>query len=154
MKRVKNSAGHTTLESSNESKNDCVLRTFAFCFFKDDFEKSKAYCKEHFGWDNGGIKTHEFHKHLDTVKSIGPKNIFPMGENGNIHSMSQNINSRTKKPCKMTVGAFLKQFPKGTFIISVSGHAFAVKDGEVFGNANDGTKLRVPLEKAYQIKWK
>ena len=58
---------------------------------------------------------------------------------------------RGKKYSQMTVGSFLKKYKEGTFILSVRAHTFTVKDGVVCGLISDGKKMRVPLEKVWQI---
>jgi len=52
---------------------------------------------------------------------------------------------------KMTVGTFVKEYDKGTYIVRVSGHAFTVKDGWVIGNPNDATQLRKIVKNAWKI---
>jgi hypothetical protein len=59
---------------------------------------------------------------------------------------------RGKNYSQMTVGAFIKKYPVGTFILSVRSHTFTIKDGVVYGNFSDGRMLRVRLEKVWQIK--
>jgi hypothetical protein len=53
---------------------------------------------------------------------------------------------------KMTVGTFAKWYDKGTYIITVSGHAFTIKDGSVIGNSNDSTQLRKIIKSAWRIR--
>jgi hypothetical protein len=52
---------------------------------------------------------------------------------------------------KMTVGTFVKEYDKGTYILRVSGHAFTIKDGSVIGNPNDATQLRKVVKNAWKI---
>jgi hypothetical protein len=52
---------------------------------------------------------------------------------------------------KMTVGTFVKEYDKGTYIVRVSGHAFTIKDGSVIGNPNDATQLRKVIKNAWKI---
>jgi hypothetical protein len=52
---------------------------------------------------------------------------------------------------KMSVGTFVKEYDKGTYIIRVSGHAFTIKDGSVIGNPNDATQLRKVVKNAWKI---
>jgi len=53
---------------------------------------------------------------------------------------------------RMTIGAFVKQYDKGTFILTVRRHAFSIKDGEVIGgNREDARKMRCILEGAWKI---
>jgi hypothetical protein len=52
---------------------------------------------------------------------------------------------------KMTVGTFVKEYDKGTYIIRVSGHAFTIKDGSVIGNPEDATKLRKVIKNCWRV---
>ena len=53
---------------------------------------------------------------------------------------------------RMTIGSFVKQYDKGTYILTVRGHAFSIKDGEVIGgNRQDATKMRCILEGAWKV---
>ena len=52
---------------------------------------------------------------------------------------------------KMTVGTFVKEYDKGTYIIRVSGHAFTIKDGSVIGNPNDATQLKKIIKNCWKI---
>lgn len=150
----KNIYGHTPLISVNGSENDCVVGAFAFLFFKNDYEKAEAYVSQNMDRkEKDGVSTFLLVGHL-SLGQIGPKKVERLGVDGDIHSLSQNVNSRTKKPCKMTVGAFLKQFPKGSYFLIVKGHCFAVKDGEIFGNSDDAKKVKTPLTHAFSVKWK
>ena len=52
---------------------------------------------------------------------------------------------------KMTVGTFVKEYDKGTYIVRVSGHAFTIKDGSVIGNPNDAEQIRKVVKNAWKI---
>jgi hypothetical protein len=52
---------------------------------------------------------------------------------------------------KMTVGTFVKEYDKGTYIVRVSGHDFTIKDGSVIGNPNDATQLRKIVKNAWKV---
>lgn len=52
---------------------------------------------------------------------------------------------------KMSVGTFVKEYDKGTYIIRVTGHAFTIKDGYVIGNPNDATQLRKIIKNCWKI---
>ena len=52
---------------------------------------------------------------------------------------------------KMTVGTFVKEYNRGTYIIRVARHAFTIKDGWVIGNPEDATKLRKVIKNAWKI---
>lgn len=52
---------------------------------------------------------------------------------------------------KMSVGTFIKEYNKGTYIVRVTGHAFTIKDGSVIGNWEDATKKRRIVKNAWKI---
>jgi len=59
---------------------------------------------------------------------------------------------RGSKYSRMTVGTFAKQNPKGTFIISVKGHTFAIVDSIICGNYSDFKHQKVRVKKAWEVK--
>ena len=52
---------------------------------------------------------------------------------------------------KMSVGSFIKEYPKGSYLMSISGHAFAIIDGVVIGNNEDSRRLRARVSNAYKF---
>jgi len=52
---------------------------------------------------------------------------------------------------QMTVGTFIKHYPKGKYIISIRGHAFAILDGVVVGNTRDSHNIKCRVENAYEF---
>lgn len=52
---------------------------------------------------------------------------------------------------KMSVGTFVKEYDKGTYIIRVDRHAFTIKDGSVIGNPEDAIKLRKIIKNCWKI---
>jgi hypothetical protein len=51
----------------------------------------------------------------------------------------------------MTTAKFLEDFPIGTYIVTVKGHAFTIKDGVVIGNAEDATQRKKNIFGAWKI---
>lgn len=52
---------------------------------------------------------------------------------------------------RMTTKTFLKEFPKGTYLVTVAKHCFTIKDGVIYGNGSDATKLKARLLQAWEI---
>ena len=52
---------------------------------------------------------------------------------------------------QMTVGTFIKRYPKGIYILSVRAHAFAILDGVVVGNNIDALEIKTRVENAYEF---
>ena len=56
------------------------------------------------------------------------------------------------KNVRFTIGSFIKNYNKGTYVITVRGHAFSITDGEVIGgNREDARKMRCILKGAWKI---
>ena len=54
--------------------------------------------------------------------------------------------------CRMTVGKFVENWNKGTYIIVISRHAFTVRDGEVIGgNSCDASRMRCVVKGVWKI---
>lgn len=54
---------------------------------------------------------------------------------------------------KLTVGSFIKQYKKGTYILLVRNHVFTVKDSVVLGgNPDDAIKTKRILKGAWEIE--
>lgn len=52
----------------------------------------------------------------------------------------------------MTIGAFLKLYPTGSYYVIVKGHAFAIVDGEILGEFSDILKLRRVIISVFKVK--
>jgi hypothetical protein len=52
---------------------------------------------------------------------------------------------------QMSVGTFVKEYNKGTYIIRVTGHAFTIKDGSVIGNKADANQIRKIVKNAWKV---
>ena len=50
-----------------------------------------------------------------------------------------------------SIGKFIKDNPIGTFLVSVRGHAFTIKNGVVIGNVEDAIKTRKVLQSIWKI---
>ena len=50
-----------------------------------------------------------------------------------------------------TTGSFVKKYPVGTYIVTVRGHAFTIKDGVVIGNLADGKQMKKRINGAWKI---
>ena len=52
---------------------------------------------------------------------------------------------------RMTIGSFIKKYPKGRYLMHVRSHAFAIIDGAVVGNPCDSRRLRARITNAYKF---
>ena len=136
--------GYTDSPLAKTETNDCVVRAIASAF---DLEYNKAH-----QWVANKFKR-QFRK-----GTFG----FPIGMNGMSDNNTRFNYKRTKTidpkflttnngKSKMTVGTFVKEYNRGTYIIRVARHAFTIKDGSVIGNPEDATKLRKIIKNCWKI---
>jgi hypothetical protein len=52
----------------------------------------------------------------------------------------------------MTTGTFIKKFPKGKYLVVVSGHAFSIIDGVVVGNTGDAKMKKRVILYSWEVK--
>lgn len=156
--------------------NDCSVRAIANAF-DIEYDKAHKFLTEKYNRPNKrGVKTHYWHQVNDkfsdeNTEVFGKKMVkveYPEVEveasrcarKGNWYQEGSSYNYKKKlklytkrgsKYSQMTVGSFLKSHKEGTYILSVRSHTFTVKDGVVYGNGCDGVKMRVRLEKVWQV---
>lgn len=154
----------TAIKGYSESKlakgetNDCVVRAFASAF-EVSYDFAHGYVADEFGRQprkgTYGTAT-KLVKMADDLFRVNGKRVYPVGHrytNSMFGSLSYNVKVKgITKRRSMTVGTFVKQNPKGTFIVIVNRHAFTIKDGVVIGNTEDAIKTRRIMKSAFQIK--
>ncbi len=136
--------GYSESQLAKSENRDCVVRAIASAY---DIHYDKA------------------HKWVATTFGRKPKKGtygFPQGMNRMSDSNTRFNYKKTKTidskflttnggKSKMTVGTFVKEYNKGTYIIRVTSHAFTIKDGSVIGNPNDATQLRKVIKNAWKV---
>jgi hypothetical protein len=71
---------------------------------------------------------------------------------GKFYSLYYDVKIKNKKIKRaLTVGKFIKDNPIGTFLVSVRGHVFTIKNGVVIGNVEDAKKTRKVLQSIWKI---
>lgn len=162
---------------AQSEKNDCTVHAIATAF-DFDYDTAHAFVKNNYNRRNrDGVSTYKWHgkndKFSDDAEVINGKTINkieydPVKIKSSIcyqketwyqsrRSYTTDVEirlyiKRGKKYNRMSVGQFIKKYPKGTFILSVRSHTFTIKDGVVYGNQQDGKQLRTIVEKAWEIK--
>jgi hypothetical protein len=143
-------------------KNDCTVRAIANAF-NVCYDTAHDYAKTIFGRENRkGIRG--FGALLSAVKMVsfkqtsGQLSLFEQSSNWNVKGLSQSqlINPQYKhKPVKWTVKTFCARYNRGTYIITVKGHALTIKDGVIMDNPNYRfTGFRRPVINAFKISRK
>ena len=149
--------GYEQSQLAKTESNDCVVRAWASAF-EMDYESAHKFIEERFGRKNrkGTFRFNSVMNKIGLTRTlVNNRYLNILGEmvcNGLSYSLSYDVKVKgvTKKR-KMTVGTFAKKYPKGTYIMSIRGHAFTIKNGVVIGNENDATRLKAVVEQAWEV---
>lgn len=134
--------GYSESVIAKSERRDCVVRAVASASGMT-YDKSHTWVAETFnrkpkkgtfGFPKGMNKMSEEGKRLNRKKVSIVKDLKTNGGKSN-----------------MTVGTFIKEYNKGTYIIRVTGHAFTIKDGSVIGNFDDVVKTKRIVKNAWKI---
>jgi hypothetical protein len=131
--------------------NDCVVRAFASAFnLSYDFAHKKV--AELFGRKNGQ-GTYSFSLVMRQMEvqdvRINRKKIKTISKDVNLSYWIKVKGVNVLR--SMTTAKFLEDYPKGTYIVTVKGHAFTIKDGVVIGNPEDATQRKKNILGAWKI---
>ena len=131
--------------------NDCVVRSFASAFnVSYDFAHKKV--AELFGRKNGqGTYCFSLVMRQMEVQDvrINRKKIKTISKDVNLSYWIKVKGVNVLR--SMTTAKFLEDYPKGTYIVTVKGHAFTIKDGVVIGNPEDATQRKKNILGAWKI---
>lgn len=153
--------GYTESALAKSEDNDCVVRALAAAT-EVTYNEAHSFVAEKFG-RKPKKGTLNFNHTLDRLKKEGKvlgKTFTKIGDERSkylpgedyIQPATYYMNNGVLVKRQMTFKTFVKQYPKGTYLLTVRGHAFSVKDGVVVGgNYSDATQLRKRIESAYQI---
>lgn len=171
---VETTIGYSESTIARGEKNDCVVLSFANAF-KIHYDtahhlvKTKMNRRSNRGVDNFVTKMNGM---VDSRWSLGDRWLNKVGrDNGRgLHVLTYPVKvggSRLgvmiggkKKTIKiggrekmrdMTVGTFIKKYPKGTYIVVIKRHAFTIIDGVICGNPSDSIKLKRRLYFAWEV---
>jgi hypothetical protein len=143
--------------AKNET-NDCVVRAIASAF-DIHYDRAHDFVKDTFNRkDKQG--TYGFINGMNhiarTRERIGRKSCKMMGkplnENSQFNTLNYDVKVKGEKVSRqMTVGTFAKKYQNGTYLITVSRHAFTIKDGIVIGNFEDSVKKRKIITAAWKV---
>ncbi len=133
--------GYKDSEIAKSERGDCVVRAIASAYDMD-YDKAHRFVATTFGRKpRSGTYgfTPGMNKICDNKTRINRK------LTRKVSDLSIGDKSR------MTFGKFVKWWDKGTYIITVSGHAFTIKDGHVIGNTEDSTQLKKVIKSVWKI---
>jgi hypothetical protein len=136
--------GYTESPLAKSETNDCVVRAIASAFDLH-YDKAHQWVAKTFNrkFRKG---TFGFPVAMDRMSNNNTR--FNYKRTKTIDSKYLTTNGGKSK---MTVGTFVKEYNKGTYIIRVARHAFTIKDGSVIGNPNDATQLRKIIKNAWKV---
>jgi len=123
--------------------NDCVVRAIAAASGWE-YDKAHQFVADEFNrkYRKGTFRFNQtMNKLADNNRRLNRKKI-------SIISKGEMKNGKSR----MTIGSFISNYSKGTYVVVVRGHAFSIKDGEVIGgNREDARKMRCILQGAWKI---
>jgi hypothetical protein len=142
--------------------NDCTVRAIANAF-NVCYDTAHDYAKTVLGRENRkGIKG--FDAKMASIKLVSfsdnseQLSLFPQSNDYNVktlRSMDLINPAYTHKRVAWTVKTFCAKYNRGTYIITVKGHALTIKDGVIMDNPNYRfTGFRRPVINAFKISRK
>ena len=137
---------------AKSESSDCVVRAIASATGMD-YETSHQFVKEKFKRKNGkgtfgfGVTMNLMSKNGEKING---KSVEIISEQYNTMLYYVTVKG-VKTLRKTTTGSFIKRYPKGTYVVTVRGHAFTIKDGVVIGNVDDGKKMKKVIQGVWKI---
>ena len=137
---------------AKSENNDCVVRAIATATDMD-YDSAHKFTKEIFKRKNKK-GTYGFVSTINLLsrenKQINGKSVKTITEEYN--TMLYYVTVKGRKVLRhTTTGSFVKKYPVGTYIVTVRGHAFTIKDGVVIGNLADGKQMKKHINGAWKI---
>lgn len=146
--------GYSNSEIAKSEKNDCFVRALA-AGFEISYDDAHALAKERFNrLDKKGTKNSHIIEQMAFIEKDG---IEINGVMASVRVLSGlDIKNRYKLKGeiidrKKTVKSFIKDHPKGNYIVTVSKHAFVVKDGKLIDNRGEEFRPTRKVDGAYKM---
>lgn len=159
MSYLKVNEGYASYSNNvaKEEKNDCVVRSLASATGVD-YNTAHKFAKDVFGReDKKGTSNLNL---VATMYNAEDKGIEIGGKKFKVEVLGK---ARTKNLYKLhgeeiyrkkTISSFMKDNPKGTFLVMVANHALTIKDGEVFDWGGNAFKPNRKVQSAYLLEAK
>ena len=142
--------GYSDSKIAKSEAADCVVRSFASAF-KVTYDEAHQFVAKKFNRQNRR-GTSRFRPTMDNMASHGTilwgKTLKRLGDGNTKNSMTYVERGKTRN---MTTFQFLKKFPKGTYMVTVTGHAFTIHNGVVIGNHEDVLKTKRVILQAWEV---
>ena len=146
--------GYSNSVLATNEKNDCFVRALAGGF-DITYNKAHEIAKEKFNRpDKMGTRNHHI---IEQMASIEKNGLEVNGVMASVRVLKDlDIKNRYKLKGevidrKKTVKSFIKDHQKGTYIVTVSKHAFVVKDGNLIDNDGEEFRPTRKVDGAYMI---
>ena len=160
IKQLGSKQAATDILSKSED-NDCVVRAVQHSFGVD-YVDAHHFCETKLNRVSGqGTYTCIY---LPKIKQAFGKKINRMGKDGRITRVKKSkvtrwsneksafVKKRVTLQVRYQVKEFIKEFNQGSYIVVVNAHAFALIDGMIIGNREDGRRLNREVWSAYKVK--
>jgi len=160
IKELGSKQAATDTLSRNEN-NDCVVRAVQHAFGVDYID-AHHFCETKLNRVSGqGTYTGIY---LPRIQQAFGKKISKMGRGGRLtrakkskvtrwsNEKSAFVKKRETLQVRYQVKEFVKEFNQGSYIVVVNAHAFALIDGKIIGNREDGRRLNREVWSAYKVK--
>ena len=142
--------GYKDSKIAKSETNDCVVRSFASAF-KTTYDEAHQFVSTKFN-RKPRKGTARFVTIMNNMAShnqiLWGKTLKRVGNSNSKNSMTYTDKGVVRN---MTTFQFTKRFPKGTFMVTVRGHAFTICDGAIFGNHEDVLKTKKVILHAWEV---
>ena len=142
--------GYSDSKIAKSETNDCVVRSFASAF-KVTYDEAHQFVSTKFNRKprKGTARFVTIMNNMSNhSQNLFGKTLRRLGDGNTKNSMKFSDGSKMRN---MTTFQFLKKYPKGTFMVTVSGHAFTISDGVVIGNHEDVLKTKKVILHAWEV---
>jgi hypothetical protein len=146
--------GYSNSEIAKSENNDCFVRALA-AGFEINYNDAHAIAKERFNRpDKRGTRNHEIVSGMKKIQEEGLVIGDVIAKVKVLKGLA--IKNRYKLygeliDRKKTVKSFIKDHQKGNYIVTVSKHAFVVKDGKLIDNFGEEFRPTRKVDGAYKI---
>lgn len=135
--------------------NDCSVRAIA-SGFGISYDESHTLLKNKMERPHRkGVKNYQLKKWIDSNPVVNNRTITAVDPKAYTYDGSQRFinekNPAKQKKIKIVVRQLTEDFTEGTYLVSVRGHVFILRDGVIVGNHDDSKKQRVKVVNLFKI---
>ena len=142
--------GYSDSKIAKSETADCVVRSFASAF-KVDYDSAHQFVSTKFNRKprKGTARFVPIMNGMSySAQNLWGKTLRRLGNGNSKNSMMYSEGSKMRN---MTTFQFLRKYPKGTYMVTVSGHAFTISNGVVIGNHEDVLKTKRVILHAWEV---